>query len=224
MPKREGDERMTTIDWHFDVLSPFARVHLAMLGTLPGDVSVRPHPTLLGAVLKHWETRGPAEIEPKRVHTYRLAIHVAARHGVRLRFPPRHPFNPLPAMRLLAGMNGGAGPSAEEAGRAMRHVWDEGRAPDDEAGLAAFAAAIGVDPSLATDDQSKAALRANTDEAIARGVFGVPTFAVPTDEGHTLFWGVDAFPMLLDFLEAPDLFETEPYAGADRIEFAIARR
>ena len=215
---------MTGIDWHFDVLSPFARVHLSMLDALPADVTVRPRPTLLGAVLKHWGQLGPAEIEPKRLHTYRLALHVAARHGVALRFPPRHPFNPLPAMRLLAGLDDGTGPTLDQTDSAMRHVWDEGRAPDDEAGLAAFAEAVGADPSLATADASKAALRATTDEAIGRGVFGVPTFAVPNGEGHTLFWGVDAFPMLLEHLADPTMLEREPYAAAARTEFGIARR
>ena len=215
---------MTDIDWHFDVLSPFARVHLAMLDALPAGVAVRPRPTLLGAVLKHWGQLGPAEIEPKRVHTYRLAIHVAARHGVELRFPPRHPFNPLPTMRLLSGLNGAEGPTLAQAERAMRFVWDEGRAPDDGAELAAFARAVEADPSLATAEESKAALRTTTDEAIARGVFGVPTFAVPGGEGHALFWGVDAFPMLLEHLADPALFERDPYAAAGRTEFAIARR
>ena len=209
-----------TIDWHFDVLSPFARIQLAMMDGLPVGTRVRPRPTLLGALLKHWGQRGPAEIEPKRVHTYRLVVHLAERHGIPLRFPPRHPFNPLPAMRLLAGLNGGAGPSLAEAGIAMRHVWDEGRAPDDEAGVRA----LDADPALALADTSKAALRRVTDEAISRGVFGVPTFAVPRGHGHELFWGVDAFPMLLDFLGDPALFERDAYVEAGRTEFAIARR
>ena len=209
---------MRTLDWHYDILSPFARVQLAMMGDLPSDATVRPVPTLLGAVLKHWGQRGPAEIEPKRRHTYRLVMHVAERHGVRLRFPPRHPFNPLPTMRLLAGANA----DLATVRGAFEHVWDGGRAPDDEAGLRDLAAALDLDPALALADESKAALRAATDGAIARGVFGVPTFAVPTDEGHELFWGVDAHPMLLDYLADPTLFER--MGDVDRIEFAVARR
>ena len=210
------------VDWHFDVLSPFARIHLSMLDALPAGTVVRPVPTLLGALLKHWGQLGPAEIAPKRTHTYRLASHVAARNGVALRFPPRHPFNPLPAMRMLAGMNGAAGPTLPEVETAMRHIWDEGRAPDDEAGILALAASLDVDPALATAEPGKAALRANTDGAIARGVFGVPTFALPRGNGHELFWGVDAFPMLLDALADPGMFEREPYASEP--EYGIRRR
>ena len=189
-----------------------------MMDGLPDDVTVRPVPTLLGAVLKHWGQRGPAEIVPKRTHTYRLAIHVAARHGVELRFPPRHPFNPLPTMRLLAGVDA----DVAKVRQAFEHVWDHGNAPDDEAGLRALAEAVNVDPSLALADASKSALRAATDDAIARGVFGVPTFAVPSGDGHELFWGVDAFPMLLDYLADPGLFER--MGDVERIEFAVARR
>ena len=209
---------MRTIDWHYDILSPFARVQLAMMDDLPDDVAVRPVPALLGAVLKHWGQRGPAEIAPKRVHTYRLVMHVAQRQGVALRFPPRHPFNPLPAMRLLAGLEA----DLATVGRAFDHVWDHGNATDDESGLRALAEAISADPALALADGSKAALRSSTDEAIARGVFGVPTFAVPSETGHELFWGVDAFPMLLDYLADPTLFGR--MGGLDAIEFAVARR
>jgi len=39
-------------------------------------------------------------------------------------------------------------------------------------------------------------LRKNTDDAIARGVFGVPTLAI----GDELFWGVDATAMAADYI------------------------
>jgi hypothetical protein len=42
----------------------------------------------------------------------------------------------------------------------------------------------------------KEALRRNTDEAVARGVFGVPTLAI----GEELFWGVDATAMAADYI------------------------
>jgi 2-hydroxychromene-2-carboxylate isomerase len=47
-----------------------------------------------------------------------------------------------------------------------------------------------------SNEAVKAELKANTDEAIAQGVFGVPTFLV---DGK-LFWGLDALPMLRDYL------------------------
>ena len=54
--------------------------------------------------------------------------------------------------------------------------------------------------ALAGSDTAKATLRANTDEAIGRTVWGVPTFAVDDE----LFWGADSFPMLLAYLADPE--------------------
>ena len=59
--------------------------------------------------------------------------------------------------------------------------------------------------ALAGSDAAKAALRANTDAAIEQTVWGVPTFAVDGE----LFWGADSFPMLLDFLGNPSLFDSD---------------
>jgi 2-hydroxychromene-2-carboxylate isomerase len=70
--------------------------------------------------------------------------------------------------------------------------------------------------SLAEDDAAKSALRANTDRAIAQGVFGVPSFVVPITSsdpaasGHEVFWGVDAFDMLLAWLDDPACLSASP--------------
>jgi len=213
---------MREIDFHFDIISPFARVALARLGELPGDVIVRPVPTLLGPVLAHWGQRGPAEIAPKRLHTYRLSCFLGEKYAVPVRFPPRHPFNPLAAMRLLAGCDA----DLAMVGRAFDFVFGQARAPDNPDELAAFAAHIGVDPALASYQPAKDRLRANTDMAIARGVFGVPTFVVPTDDdGIELFWGVDAFDMLLMWLaEGGAMYARAPYTGLEAVETGVARK
>ena len=90
--------------------------------------------------------------------------------------------------------------------------------------LAAFAEAVGAPVSLAADEGAKAKLRALTEEAIGRGVFGVPTFAAPTENGHELFWGVDAFDMLKAWLADGTMFSREPYAHLDGIEVGIRRK
>lgn len=209
-----------TITFHYDIISPFAHVALKRLRDLPADVEVRPAPVLLGALLSHWGQRGPAEIAPKRLHTYRLATHVAARHGVSLRFPGRHPFNPLAALRILAG----ADADLAMVGRAFEFVFGQGRGVESEDDLAAFAEAVGAPAILARDDAAKAKLRASTDEAVALGVFGVPTFSIPTETGHELFWGVDAMDMLIDWLADDGMFGREPYAHLAHVEVGVVRR
>ena len=212
------------IDWHFDVLSPFARIALEAMRDLPGGPTLRPRATLLGALLKHWGQLGPAEIEPKRLHTYRLALHLGQRHGLELRFPPVHPFNPLPAMRLLAGMNDGDGADLEQVRAALSFVWDEGRALDSEDAVAELASRLGANAGLANAESSKAALRSSTDTAIERGVFGVPTAAVPHGDGHALFWGVDAIPMLRDYLADPDMLTRGPMGRIEDVSYGVRRR
>ena len=83
---------------------------------------------------------------------------------------------------------------------------------------------MGASVSLAADEGAKAKLRALTEEAIGRGVFGVPTFAAPTENGHELFWGVDAFDMLKAWLADGTMFSREPYAHLDGIEVGIRRK
>jgi len=209
-----------TIEFHYDLISPFAHVVLGRLGELPADVTVRPVPVLLGAILNHWGQRGPAEISAKRLHTYRQSVFLGKQHGVDVRFPPRHPFNPLKALRLMSG----AEADLATVRRAFDFVFAQGRAPDTDEELAALADCIGVPVELASDDAAKAALRANTDQAIARGVFGVPSFVCASGSGHEVFWGVDAFDMLLAWLDDETLFERDPYRHLDGVTIGIERK
>jgi 2-hydroxychromene-2-carboxylate isomerase len=209
-----------TVDFYYDVISPFSHVALARMSELPGNIKIDPKPVLLGAILSHWGQLGPAEIAPKRLHTYRIATFLAKRYGVSLRFPPRHPFNPLAALRILAGANA----DMAMVRRAFDFVFGEGRAPDTADELAVFAGAIGAPLQLFEAQASKLKLRALTDEAIARGVFGVPTFAVKSPDGDQLFWGVDAFDMLLAYLEDNHLFSRPPYDALAAIEIGVKRK
>jgi 2-hydroxychromene-2-carboxylate isomerase len=209
-----------TIDFVYDILSPFAHVALTRLNELPADRTIRPVPVLLGGILSHWGQRGPAEISAKRLHTYRLSVFLGRARGLDMRFPPRHPFNPLHALRLLAGSDA----ELATVQKAFDFVFRDGRAPDTEAELAAFAETIGVPLELARNEEAKAALRANTDRAIEHGVFGVPSFVVHEPGGCEVFWGVDAFDMLLGWLHDPRLFEREPFRHLEDVEIGIARK
>lgn len=209
-----------TIEFCYDLISPFAHVALSRLGELPAGVTVRPVPVLFGAILNHWGQRGPAEISAKRLHTYRQSVFLGRQHGVDMRFPPRHPFNPLKALRLMAG----ADADLATLRRAFDFVFSQGRAPDTDDELAAFAETVGIPIELAGDDAAKAALRANTDQAIARGVFGVPSFVCASGSGHEVFWGVDAFDMLLAWLDDETLFEREPYQHLNEVKIGIERK
>ena len=92
----------TQATWYFDVISPFAYLALGEIEELAQRIAVTYRPILFAALLEHWKHLGPAEIPPKRIHTYRLVLFEAQRRGIPFRFPPSHPFNPLKPLRLLA--------------------------------------------------------------------------------------------------------------------------
>lgn len=186
---------MKRIVFWFDVISPFAYLAFEQLPqALEGcSYEVQYKPVLFAGLLNHWGQKGPAEIEPKRAWTFRHVAWLAHRHGMPLRTPRTHPFNPLPLLRLaLACVDAGELPNRRVVEALMHHVWHDGDEALDPARLAALAAALapGRDPAA---DAVKAELRALTDAAIGKGVFGVPSFEL--EDGRVL-WGLDALPML----------------------------
>lgn len=204
--------------WYFDFVSPFAYLQWPKLLALRERVAVTPRPIVLGALFAHHGLLGPAEIASKREFTYRTVQWRAARDGLALRFPPAHPFNPLAALRLAVAC--GSSWSAIEA--IFLHVWAHGRAADRAADLAGLATALGiadVEAALASA-AVKEELRANTDEAIAAGVFGVPTLAID----GLLFWGDDATPMIEDHLADRTRFTRDEYARLAVLPVGIERR
>lgn len=190
------------VTWYFDPISPYVYLQLPDLDRLPPGIHVRPVPVLLAGLLKHWGTKGPAELPAKRLHTYRQCAWLAQSRKLAFQMPPRHPFNPLGALRLLCAL----GPTVEQARIASRFVFERGGDPSTPEGMRELGKELGVtEPeALASDPSIKDRLRHNTDEALAHGVWGVPTFLV----GEELFWGADSFPMMLDYLRDPGIFET----------------
>lgn len=198
--------------WYFDLVSPFAALALPEIERL--DCPVRFRPVVFGAILGHWGGLGPAEVPPKRRHTYRLAQFGAGRAGVALRFPPRHPFRSLDALRLLAAVEE---PSADSVRAAFGFVWGEGRDPSAPGELQALAARLGLDPAAVSAGRDR--LRGWTDAAVAAGVFGVPTLLI----GSELFWGADALPMARAFLADPAIFTRGEMARLDDLPVGIER-
>jgi 2-hydroxychromene-2-carboxylate isomerase len=193
-----------TATWYFDVISPFAYLALREIEDLAKSVAITYRPVLFAGLLQHWKHLGPAEIPPKRIHTYRLCVFEAQRRGIPFRFPPAHPFNPLRPLRLLTALD--ADPRAVRT--VMDAIWREGLDLGTEAGWNAACTMLGLDmasaATLVDAPETKTKLRANTEEAIAAGLFGVPTLRI----GDELFWGLDALPMALAYRDNPALFQS----------------
>jgi 2-hydroxychromene-2-carboxylate isomerase len=201
--------------WYFDPISPFAYLALPAIERLARSHAVSYRPIVFGAVLAHCGQLGPAEIPAKRIHTYRLCQFLADRAGIPVRFPPAHPFRSLDTLRLLAALD--AAPHATRM--VMDFIWRDGRDPVAERdALVASLSPVHFDDLVAQTD-AKARLRAWTDEALAAGVFGVPTLAV----GPALFWGADAMPMAEAMLDDPALLDTPEMTRLATLPAAVER-
>ena len=210
---------MKRLVFHFDVISPFAYLAFEQLPqVLEGcSYAVEYRPVLFAAMLQAHAHKGPAEIEPKRQWTFRHVHWLAHRHGVAMQTPAVHPFNPLPVLRLLVASAAGAAPNRHVVEAAFRHVWVGGGDPNDAQRLRALRNLIQpsndakIDPEIDPEgDIVKQRLRHNTSQALADGVFGVPTISL---DGR-LFWGLDALPMVRDALLGGDWFNGSGWDAA----------
>jgi len=203
---------MKRIAFWFDVISPFAYLAFERLPQVLEGCSyeVQYRPVLFAGLLNHWGQKGPAEVEPKRAWTFRHVAWLAHEHGIEMRTPRLHPFNPLPLQRLaLACCTEGDMPNRRIVEALMHHVWHGGEDATDAARLAVLAADLAPQRDPASDSV-KSQLRALTDEAVAKGLFGVPTFEL---DGR-LFWGLDALSMLRAALQDDRWFDGPAWAEA----------
>jgi 2-hydroxychromene-2-carboxylate isomerase len=213
---------MKHITFHFDVISPFAYLAFERLPqALEGcSYSVSYQPVLFAGLLSHWGQKGPAEIEPKRAWTFRHVHWIAHRHGIPMQTPAQHPFNPLALLRLaLACASEGATPNRYICEQVLHHVWRGGADPNDPARLAELTQRLAParDPG---DAAVKQALKSATDAAIAKGVFGVPTFEL---DGR-LFWGLDSLDMLAACLRGDAWFDAPAWSDAAFAPPGVSRR
>ena len=220
------------IQFFYDPISPYAclafeRLPQALLGH---SVRVRYRPVLFAALLKAHGQLGPAEIPGKREWTYRQVSWLARHHGVVLDLPAEHPFNPLPLLRM--GLSCAMDACPGETNRwvteqLMHHVWQGGHSASDPGRLKALQdrlqehmAARGrpwLDPD---SDTVKQRLRTNTDQALALGLFGVPSLVL----NGQVFWGLDALPMLRASLDGGAWFAAGEWARSADRPAAVHRR
>jgi 2-hydroxychromene-2-carboxylate isomerase len=189
-----------TVEFYFDFGSPYSYLAYKALPAIAAarGAQILWRPMLLGGVFKATGNHSPAEIAAKSAWMQRDMERWAARYGAAFKRNPHFPINTLTLMRGAAGMQLRGMDFGKYAETIFRAMWAEPRNLGDAQELAAVLREAGFDPSefqsLVNDAAVKERLKQQTEEAVARGVFGAPTFFV----GDEMFWGQDR----LDFVAA----------------------
>jgi len=186
-----------TLELIFDFGSPNAYLTLKVLPELldrtGADLVITP--CLLGGIFKATGNKAPmvqyAEAPAKLAYEHLEMRRFIERHRLsKFRLNPHFPVNTLTIMRgaIVAEDESTLDDYVDAVNRAM---WEEGLKMDDPDVIATFLSANGFDgPALLARTQEpeiKAKLVANTEAAVARGAFGIPTFFV----GDEMFFGKD---------------------------------
>ena len=191
-----------TVDFIFDFGSPNAYLAGKVLPAIAArhGASVNLIPCLLGGIFKATGNQSPAAafggVQGKLAYENLETQRFIKKHGLpAFRFNPHFPVNTLMIMRgQIAAQRQGVGEAYLET--VLKAMWEQGQKMDDPEVAARALAAAGLDARAileATQDPAvKAELVANTEAAVARGVFGIPTFFV----GDEMFFGKERLGQL----------------------------
>lgn len=189
-----------TVDFYFDFGSPASYIAYVRLPGIAAEAGAELvwKPMLLGGVFQATGNRSPVEVPAKGPYVMEDLKRWARRHGVEFNHNPYFPINTLLLMRGAVGMQmHEPARFADYVAAVFRAIWVDAKNMNDPATVGAVLQRAGFDASkilsLTQQQDVKDRLRALTDEAVARGVFGAPTMFV----GSQMFWGQDR----LDFVK-----------------------
>jgi 2-hydroxychromene-2-carboxylate isomerase len=191
---------VSTVEFFFDIGSPYSYLAATQLKALSerSGVHVRWRPFLLGGVFKASGNDMPARVAAKASYMLQDLSRWATLYDVPFDFPPIFPLNALRTQRVLAAVGKHLGEAAvSDAALALFEAyWVRGKDVSHDDVIRLALDAIGMDAaallSAADSSDVKDALRASTEEAVARGAFGAPTMFV----GDAMFFGNDRLPLL----------------------------
>jgi 2-hydroxychromene-2-carboxylate isomerase len=188
-----------SVEFFFDFGSPTAYLAYTQLPDVAQDAGAELvyRPMLLGGVFKATGNASPVNVPAKGKWMNGDIMRWAKRYCVPFNFNPHFPINTLTLMRGAVGMQMQQPQDFDRYVKAVfKAMWVAPRNLGDVVELDAVLSEAGFDTqaftALVGDPAVKAQLVANTEEAVARGVFGAPTCFV---DGH-MFFGQDR----LDFV------------------------
>ena len=182
-----------TVEFYFDFGSPYSYLAYRALPAIAAanGAEIVWRPMLLGGVFKATGNQSPVEIPAKGNWLQQDLLRWAARYGALFKRNPYFPVNTLVLMRGAVGMQMRGLDFPRYVETIFHAMWAEPHNLGDQRELAAVLRQAGFDAdafqSLVNDSPVKEQLKKNTEVAVARGVFGAPTFFV----GEEMFWGQD---------------------------------
>lgn len=180
------------LEFFFDFTSPTAYLAWARLPALVARTGceVVYRPFFLGGVMQATGNRPPGVVAAKGRWMAVDMARYASRFGIDFQMNPHFPMNTLAPQRVAAAWV--RDPRFDTfIGAVFRHAWRDAENIGDKAVLTTLVASLGFDTAefwaVAESPDTKAILKANTDEAVERGAFGAPTFFL----GEDMYFGQD---------------------------------
>jgi 2-hydroxychromene-2-carboxylate isomerase len=192
-----------SLEFFFDFGSPTSYLASTQLPKLAADCGATLvwRPMLLGGVFKATGNASPVTVPAKGRWMFQDLALWARRYGVELTMNPHFPINTLTLMRGAAGLQMRQPADFERYVEAVyRAMWVTPCNMGDPAVMAEVLQRAGFDvaafTALVGDAEVKAKLVADTEEAVARGVFGAPTVFV----AERMFFGQDRLEFVREAL------------------------
>jgi 2-hydroxychromene-2-carboxylate isomerase len=192
-----------SVDFYFDFGSPAAYLAWTQLPKICAETGATlvNKPVLLGGVFQATGNRAPITVPLKGHYLFVDLARFAQRYGVPLQFNPNFPINTLTLMRAAVGLHMRQDARFDDYCAAIfKAIWVDAQNMNDPAVVGAVLAQAGLDAqalvALSSEQAVKDELKAQTEAAVQRGVFGAPTFFV----ADQMFWGQDRLDFVRDAL------------------------
>lgn len=193
------------VTFYFDVGSPAAYIAWTQLPQLCRDAAgvIDYQPMLLGGVFQATGNHSPTTVPAKGAYMMDDLGRFAARYGVPFVNNPFFPINTLMLMRGAVGLQMREPERfAPYVDAIFRAIWVDAKNMNDPQTVGGVLHAAGFDPAamlaLSAEQEVKDSLKAITQRAVERGVFGAPTFFI----NGQMFWGQDRLDFVKQILEA----------------------
>ena len=190
-----------TVTFCFDFGSPYSYLaynYLSPIKETGARIDLKP--VLLGGIFKATGNQPPATVQKKGEYMFKDIQRWANKLDISFKMNPYFPILTVPHMRgaILAQKKD----ILEEYMQSMfDSMWLKGLNLNDQEILTKVASESGIDPNDFAEgissDEIKDELRLNTQFAIDKGAFGVPTYFLENE----IFWGIDSIKFLLESLK-----------------------